>query len=50
MSLDNKRTRGGVYIQCALDFILFSVLLTITDLAVMGAGLFSAPAIDFDIW
>ena len=43
--------RGGAYlIHRALDFILFSVLLTITDLAIMGVGLFSAPAIHFDIW
>ena len=43
--------RGGAYlIHRALDFILLSVLLTITDLAIMGVGLFSTPAIHFDIW
>jgi hypothetical protein len=43
--------RCGAYLtHRALDFILFSVLLTITELAIMGVGLFSAPAIHFDIW
>jgi len=42
--------RCGVYIQYALDFILFSVFLTLTDLAIIGIGLFFAPAIVFDIW
>jgi len=50
MSLDNKRGGGAYLIHRALDFILFSVLQTITDLTIMGVGLFSAPAIHFDIW
>jgi hypothetical protein len=42
--------RGGAYlIHRALDFILFSVLLTITDLANIGVDLFSTPA-NLDNW
>jgi Zn-dependent membrane protease YugP len=49
MSLDTKRTVEFIS-SMALNFILFSFLFTITDLAIMGVGLFSAPAVHFVIW